>query len=242
MFSTSQMRLVRVKAKEGEIDECDIELEGRSILEHSEKKKTGTKKRKNDDQEEEDSETPAEAFSEAALAFKRDNNGQLPEPPTCLDPFNRTVYHDMSVPISSAKFDNGQKTGMPVRDFYANGLDTVDNFSTSDDQPAWVCQNRPESPSLTRDSEGTVFKPEITPIRTITRLGRIYAFDRYVAGLKRRALLAQRPHKPELICCDYEACDKASDLGLPYTICQMFGGGVQGNARSRPSVPRNQSI
>ena len=39
MFSTSQTRLVRVKAKEGEIDECDIELEGRSILEHSEKKK-----------------------------------------------------------------------------------------------------------------------------------------------------------------------------------------------------------
>ena len=56
-------------------------------------------------EENEGSETPdtlSEAFSEAALAFKQDNNRQLPEPPTCLDTFNRTVDHNMSVPISSA--------------------------------------------------------------------------------------------------------------------------------------------
>ena len=51
MFGTSENRLVRVKAKEGGIAECDAELEGRSIAENTEKKKIGTRKRKHDDRE-----------------------------------------------------------------------------------------------------------------------------------------------------------------------------------------------
>lgn len=81
------------------------------------------------------------------------------------------------------------------------------------------------TPSLTRDSEGTVFKPEITPIRTITRPGvGTYFYFRSICRWAEEALLAQRQHKPELICCDYEASDKASDLGLPYSLCDEFLG------------------
>jgi hypothetical protein len=108
-IATNKERLVRLKSPDenGRIAEREFELLGLSVMERAGKKNTRTK-RKNDNQE--DPETPTtlpEAFSETALAFKQDNNRQLPEPPTCLDPFNRTGDHDMSVPISSAKFDNG---------------------------------------------------------------------------------------------------------------------------------------
>ncbi|KAN0072780.1 hypothetical protein V8E54_008894 [Elaphomyces granulatus] len=191
MFGTSDKRLVRVKAEEGKIGERDIELEGRSILENSEKKKTGSKKRKDDD-------SGARAASEDASAGVSESSSSWSSFFLFLVPV--FFFSEFSRPSSSMSHSS-----------------------------SW-------SPSLTRDSEGTIFKPEITPIRTITRPGRISAFDRYVTGLRRRALLAQRPHKPELICCDYEACDKASDLGLPYTICDDSGECLGKEFRVMPEV------
>ena len=149
MFGTSHKRLVRVKTKEGDVTETDIEIEGRIILDGFEEKKSG-KKRKYEQEEE-----PAEELE--------------------------------TLSISSAESDHGQKAA-------------------------------PEYPSL-KVSDGTSFNPEITTAHTTIKPGLISTFDQHIMELKRRALLAQRPHKPELICCDYEACDRASDLNLPYTIC-----------------------
>jgi HNH endonuclease len=57
-----------------------------------------------------------------------------------------------------------------------------------------------------RDSEGSTSNP-------------MSAMDRYIAGLKRRALREQRPFNHDLICCDYDAAENAAALGLPAYLC-----------------------
>ncbi|KAN0071962.1 hypothetical protein V8E54_009691 [Elaphomyces granulatus] len=57
-----------------------------------------------------------------------------------------------------------------------------------------------------RDSEGTTSNT-------------MSAEDRYIAGLKRRALREQRPFDYRLICCDYDAAENAAALGLPTYLC-----------------------
>ncbi|KAL1987454.1 hypothetical protein VTN96DRAFT_3836 [Rasamsonia emersonii] len=136
--------------------------------------------------------------------------------------------------VSSARFDDGlEKAEMSVRGFCANHdhkLDEADGLSTRispaslrdnrDDRSARLCQDRSEAPSLRRDSKGTMSSIMVTPInRTIIMQRRTSAKDRYIAELKRRALREQRPHEPELLCCDYEAAEKASALGLPTNLC-----------------------
>ncbi|KAL1970663.1 hypothetical protein VTN77DRAFT_4307 [Rasamsonia byssochlamydoides] len=140
----------------------------------------------------------------------------------------------MSMRVSSARFDDRlEKAEMSVRGFCANHdhrLDKVDDLSTRtspaslwdnrDDRSARLCQDRSEAPSLTRDSKGTTSSIMVTPInRTIITQRRTSAKDRYIAELKRRALREQRPHEPELLCCDYEAAEKAAAFGLPTNLC-----------------------
>ena len=64
----------------------------------------------------------------------------------------------------------------------------------------------------------------LTPVK-ITPIPRLFSkFDRHIAEMKRQALLKQRPNKPELLCCDYEAADQAADLGLPSNLCDECAG------------------
>jgi hypothetical protein len=64
----------------------------------------------------------------------------------------------------------------------------------------------------------------LTPVK-ITPIPRLFSkFDRHIAEMKRQVLLKQRPNKLELLCCDYEAADKAADLGLPSNICDECAG------------------
>lgn len=99
-----------------------------------------------------------------------------------------------------------------------------DSGVCSDDEATFVATETSESTIL-----GSKFTPEykrakvpsldLTPVNVITIPRRFSSFDRHIAEMKRRALLKQRPDKPELLCCDYEAADKAAELGLPSNLC-----------------------
>jgi HNH endonuclease len=82
----------------------------------------------------------------------------------------------------------------------------------------------------------------LTPVKTTLIPDVFSKFDRYIAEVKRQALLKQRPNKPELMCCDYEAADKAADLGLPINLCDACSGLEVPNLLDDSSLSTAESI
>ena len=82
----------------------------------------------------------------------------------------------------------------------------------------------------------------LTPVKTTLIPDVFSRFERYIAEVKRQALLKQRPNKPELMCCDYEAADKAADLGLPINLCDACSGLEVPNLLDDSSLSTAESI